>query len=360
MDEANVAVVIVTPATGELLDKCLASVARQTMKPKSVVVALNGCGGREELIAAWRDALPIEIISHDRNIGFAAAHDVGKLGTVSNLCFDKLVTVPNFTNFTGKMGTVTNFSKQKFEPVPNFPKWIALLNADAVAESDWLEEAVAAGEESSDIGAVASAVLMLNDGSRYESLGIEVGRSGAAYLKRYGERYREEGRQDVFGAAGAAALYRTEAVAQVGFFDADFFAYYEDVDLAWRIRMAGWRAVAAPRARVHHQGSAFASFSPRTFYTQRNRLAVIVMNWPLKSIARNLGRILLVDAASLILSAWREKSTAPLAARASFIISLPRLILKRLKRDRALSKETSRWLFDDWEKSLERLKWKIS
>jgi cellulose synthase/poly-beta-1,6-N-acetylglucosamine synthase-like glycosyltransferase len=92
---------------------------------------------------------------------------------------------------------------------------------------------------------------------------------------------------DVFGASAGAALYRREVFEKVGRFDADFVAYYEDLDLAWRARLAGWEARYAPASVVHHKYS--ASSSPRspwkTYQGERNRIWNLVQNYPWRHVA---------------------------------------------------------------------------
>jgi len=324
-DAVKVAVIVVTPETGEMLDSCLASLARQTRLPVEVVVVLNGCGGGEELAGAWERALPIKVVENPSNVGFAAAHDLalGKL-TAEGI------------------------------------EWIAVINADAVAEIDWLEEMLRAGRSARDIGSVAAAVLMRDDPARLESLGMEVGKSGAAYLRKWGRRYREEPVQEVFGAAACACMYRREMIDQVGFFDPDMFAYYEDVDLAWRARWAGWRAVAAPRARAHHAGSAFSGFADRTYHLHLNRLSVIAMDWTLGMIAGNLLKIVALDAASVLLGIFNGRFSPAIRARVSFLFRLPRLISKRSGRLRGGAPGAEKWLFDDKLHAMKRLEWKLS
>ena len=323
MDEANVAIIVVTPQTGRLLDRCLASIARQTIGPREVVVVLNGCGGADELAAAWSGKLPLKIVDLDENMGFAAVHPMA-LEHISS-------------------------------------KWIALLNADAVAESDWLSECMEVGESSDDIGAVACAVLKATYSSRFESLGMEVGASGAAYLSRWDEFYMEYAPLDVFGAAGAAAMYRRETIDRVGFFDPWFFAYYEDVDLAWRIRAAGYRTVAASRARVHHIGGAFASSAASSYYyMQRNRLAVIITNWPASAILRNFMKIAVVDAASILFSIVEHGPMAAVRARLSILGNLPKLLSMRRRRTKNAEVRVDKWMVDDREKAMKRLRWKLS
>lgn len=321
MDKADAGIIIVTPETGELLDRCLKSLARQTAMPREVIVALNGCGGMEELCDRWRSMLPVKVIVLDENVGFAKA---------------ALQALPQITS-----------------------RWVGVINADAVAEADWLEEMIKAGESAPDIASVASAELMADNPALLESLGLEVGASGTTYLAGLGKQYREDPVREVFAATGGATLFRREAIEQVGFFDPRFFVYYEDVDLGWRLRGGGWRVVAASRARVHHKGSAFVKHAPKTYHLQKNKLVVIIRNWPASAILRNLLYILFMDAVSVFISSYKEKSLNSLKARISFILELPVLFWERKKKLRGQVPGAEKWIFDDRAKALKRLKWKF-
>lgn len=325
MDAGKVAVIVVVPDTGKMLDACLASLARQTVPPAEVVVVLNGCGGGDGLKSVWKDALPLNVIESPANVGFAAAHELA---------------LENLTAWDAR--------------------WIGVINADAVAEKDWLKEMLEAGESARDTGSVAAAVLLDADPVRLESMGLEVGKSGVAYLRKWGQRYREEPVGEVFGAAACAALYRREMIDEIGFFDPDMFVYYEDVDMAWRSRRAGWRAVAAPRARVHHAGSAFGGFADKTYHIHLNRLSVITMNWPARTIATNFGKIIAMDAAGLLFGLFRERSLSAIKARVSFLLRFPRLLSKRRRRLKGRAPGAEKWLFDDKSHALKRLEWKLS
>jgi hypothetical protein len=120
-------------------------------------------------------------------------------------------------------------------------------------------------------------------------------------------------------------------LAEIGFFDPDFFAYYEDLDLAWRGRLAGWRCVTAPGAVVYHVHSATSGrMSPFTVYqVQRNKWYTIVKNWPGRLILKNFPRILWYDLGSLVLAALRGRLGATLRARLHVLRDLPLLLRKR-------------------------------
>ena len=117
----------------------------------------------------------------------------------------------------------------------------------------------------------------------------------------------------------------------VGFFDADFFAYYEDFDLAWRGRLAGWGCAAAPRAVVYHVHSATSGeWSPfKVYHTHRNKWYVIIKNWPLALLLRRLPAILVFDAAALLLAGLKGRGGAAVRARLDVLKSIKRLLAKR-------------------------------
>ncbi|MCL4532262.1 MAG: glycosyltransferase, partial [Actinobacteria bacterium] len=110
-------------------------------------------------------------------------------------------------------------------------------------------------------------------------------------------------REEVFAGCGAALLLRKAMLEDVGIFDDDFFMYYEDMDLSWRMRRRGWKVVYVPDAVVRHVHAASSvEWSPLfLFHVERNRLLMLSKNAPLKlaiseharyltSVALNLGR----------------------------------------------------------------------
>ena len=107
--------------------------------------------------------------------------------------------------------------------------------------------------------------------------------------------------QPVMGASGGAMLIRRAMLADIGLFEAWFFNYLEDVDLAWRGLLRGWKAVVAPAARARHVYSATGGqgspFKQRLL--ARNRLAALVRCWPATVLMRHLPRIVAYDALAM-------------------------------------------------------------
>jgi GT2 family glycosyltransferase len=123
--------------------------------------------------------------------------------------------------------------------------------------------------------------------------------------------------EEVFLLCGAAVCLRTEALREVGVFDDRFFMYYEDTDLSWRLRAAGWSIRYIPDAVVRHLHAASSvEWSPFfTFHVERNRLMLLAKNAPASLAARQALRFQLTTASMLrraVLVAWRDRHRPPL------------------------------------------------
>ena len=162
---------------------------------------------------------------------------------------------------------------------------------------------------------------------------------------------------EVFALCGCAVAIRTEAGREVGWFDDDFFLYYEDTDLSWRLRAAGWAIRYEPTAVVRHVHSATSvEWSPTfVFHTDRNRLLMLVKNATTWRAAREVARYPLTTAsmavrtARLSLRARRLPAVHPTLLRLrvllSFLRLLPAMVAKRRAAERAVPRrEVERWL----------------
>lgn len=135
---------------------------------------------------------------------------------------------------------------------------IHLLNDDTRVEPGWLERPLECLRDSS-IGAVTPLVLM-DDGRvppRIDSAGDGYALSGRAFKRLHGCRVpRGLSGSWVFGASGSSAFYRREALAGVGGFPLEFGAYFEDVEVSWKLQRAGWRVWFAPESVIWHKVTA--------------------------------------------------------------------------------------------------------
>jgi GT2 family glycosyltransferase len=196
--------------------------------------------------------------------------------------------------------------------------WVALVNDDARIEPDALAALLAAGEQDERIGSVAGQVRFHADPTLINSAGLDVDALGIASDRLVGRPVAEAERAcEVFGPSGCFALYRMAMLDAVGGLDERFFAYLEDLDLAWRARAAGWIAVYEPRAVAYHRGSASTGEgSPRKYYlVGRNRVRVLARNATTRQLVRALPGILLYDLAYVTYVALSDRTLAPLRGR---------------------------------------------
>jgi GT2 family glycosyltransferase len=157
--------------------------------------------------------------------------------------------------------------------------FVAAFNNDATAEKSWLEELVRELEEYPKAG-IATCKFLNEDGSYLDSTGDYYTVWGLPYPRGRGEtdinKYDEQ--PDVFAASGGASLYRVSMLNEVGMFDEDFFAYYEDVDLSFRAQLAGWKVRYVPKAIAYHQIGA-TSGKIKGFTTYHTLKNIPLMLW---------------------------------------------------------------------------------
>jgi hypothetical protein len=206
---------------------------------------------------------------------------------------------------------------------------VVLLNNDAVVRPGWLA-ALLTGLDDPGVAAVTSR-LLLPDG-RVNSAGGILTRNGYGHDLGFGQ---PDGAQfdtpaEVAYGCGAALALRTDAVREVGGVDPRFFLYYEDVDLSWRLRLAGHRIVYAPGAVVVHDHSAsVGEFSLlHTYQTERNRLAMLVTCATPSVAARAVLRYPLTTV-SVAVGESRAKAWQRVRAYRSFLAWLPGLLVRR-------------------------------
>jgi GT2 family glycosyltransferase len=212
--------------------------------------------------------------------------------------------------------------------------FVVLLNNDTEADPQWLAEVVAAFQRHPEAGMVASKMLLFDRrdilhtaGDFYRVDGIPGNR---------GVWQRDEGQYDeetfVFSACGGSAAYRREMLNDVGLLDEDFFYSCEDVDLAWRAQLSGWRCVYAPKAVVYHKLSATGGGTTASFYDGRNFIYLLVKDYPADLWRAHWREVLAaqVRLACGALRAWRgEAARARLRGMLAGLGGIPRMLRKR-------------------------------
>jgi GT2 family glycosyltransferase len=294
-----VAVVIPSWNSLRLLPRCLGSLRDQGAEIELLVVD-NGSGdGSVEYLR--REGIPH--LTLPRNIGFAAAVNLG----------------------VARVAAAT----------------VMVLNADTVLEPGCIAALQRALEADDELGGAQPRILQLDeDGQRADPSDAPLYSAGQALLAD--GRALEEGAgeaqapgwlapAEVFGVCGAACLLRRELFDDLGGYDETYFAFYEDVDLNVRARIAGWRFAYVPDAVVWHVGNASwrqefeRPDAENARLVARNRLATQLKYVPLRA----LPRIAAVEVGSLWRAARQHRLGATLRGKLAALAWLPRLLAER-------------------------------
>ncbi len=239
--------VVPTLAADSALEECLGSLDAQTWRDFEVIVVDNSA---QRLARRKPAAAGVRLIENGRNVGFGAAVNQG-----------------------------LDASRAPY---------LATLNDDAVAHPGWLAALLDAMTGRPDAGMCASQVRLAGE-DLLDSAGMLMCADGSS--KQRGHRQppaRFSQPDEVLFPSASAALYRRAMLDEIGGFDEDFFLYSEDTDLGLRARWAGWKCLYVPQAVVDHRYSHSAGrASPlKAYYVERNRLFVIVKNFPAGALAK--------------------------------------------------------------------------
>ena len=301
-----VSIVIVNWNGLRFLPECWAALRAQTYAPVEVIVVDNGSTDGSLAWLAAQTPAP-RLIVNAANRGFAAANNQGLAAAQG--------------------------------------QYVALLNNDAYPEPGWLAALVAAAEADSAIGMAGGLLVFADRPEVVQSAGICVDRCGVTWDAAGGQPTDQQGAalRAGFGPSAGAALYRRAMLAALGGFDEAFFAYLEDVDLAWRARRAGWQAALVPSARVRHvhsgtgrQGSDF-----KTFYLARNKYRLLVKNYPWPYWVLYAPLIVAYDLLSLVNSLVTQRTLAGLRGRLAGLRGLGAAL--RARRAAQTQARTSGW-----------------
>ena len=243
---ARLSVVILNWNGRRHLERYLPSVVAHTEGDAEVVVADNG--STDDSLQWLRLNYPdVRVIRLDRNYGFAGGY---------------------------------NRALREVES-----EYVLLLNSDVEVTAGWWQPLVEVLDTESDVAAVAPKLLADMERTKFEYAGAAGGFidylgypfcRGRILSNVEEDRGQYDNRRDIFWASGAAMCCRRELFESLGGFDEDFFAHMEEIDLQWRMQLAGWRIVVEPKSVVYHLGGGTLPASSRKiFLNHRNNLAML-------------------------------------------------------------------------------------
>jgi GT2 family glycosyltransferase len=343
---ARVAINIVTWNSLKFLPQALSSILSQTYRDFWLLVIDNGSSdGTADYIR--RDFPEAGVLRNVKNLGFTRAHNQG-----------------------------ITYAKAHLDASQGDPL-VLITNPDIILEPDFLEKMVAEMDRRPDAGSAGGKLLKVferGDGevreavktNMIDSTGVRMTRSRRAIDRGAGEldeRGRFDRLEEIFGVSGAIALYRLKALEDVAYrdeyFDDDFFAYKEDLDLAWRLRLRGWSSLYVPSARAYHYRTAAGRekasvreiISGRrgrsktvNFLSYRNHLLMLAKNDQWQNSLLHWPWIWWYEIRKFLYVLFLEPAT--FGAFISYLRLLPRAIAKRrltMSRRKVRAKDIRRW-----------------
>ena len=270
----SVAVVILNWNGASLLSEFLPSVCRYTSHDIADVIVADNGSTDNSLQLLMQDFPQVGIIRFPRNHGFAEGYN------------------------------------QVVKQLEAY-RYIVLLNSDVAVSEGWIEPLLSYAEEHPEVGALQPKIRSYRHPSQFEYAGACGGFldcNGYPFCRgRIFDTIEMDNGQyddvvDVFWASGAALFIRRDVYMAVGGLDADFFAHMEEIDLCWRVRLAGYAVRVVPQSVVYHLGGAtLDNAHPYKLYLNfRNNLLMMYKNLPVRERRRKLFVRRLYDTVALL------------------------------------------------------------
>lgn len=295
MNKSSIAVIVLNWNDADLLPKSVGSLLKQSVKCDVIVVDNASTDDSRKVIESFGNK--VTTLWNTNNKGFAGGVNTG----------------------------IRYALQEKYE-------YIALLNNDAVADKDWVKHLVDALKSGQDLGSVTCSLLN-KDGKKYDSTGDYYTTWGLPYPRGRGEAVKGQFDDDldIMAVSGGASMFKAKFFKDVGLYDEDFFAYYEDVDLGLRGQLKGWKSRFVPKAKVFH---ATGSTSSRvkgftTYQTLKNLPWVIIKNVPLSLLAPMILRFSIAYFGFIISSIQRKQLIHALKGWLVSMLYLPKKIRAR-------------------------------
>ncbi|MBT0158544.1 glycosyltransferase family 2 protein [Candidatus Bathyarchaeota archaeon A05DMB-2] len=274
---ALVSIVILNYNGKDIVEKCVTSVLNTNYPNFEIIFVDNAStdGSYESVIEKFGNDNRLRVFRNDENMGFAEGNNIG-------------------------------LKKSK-------GSYITLLNNDTEVEKDWLLEVIRIAESNEEIGIIQSKLFFLSNRHILESAGAFIDKCGYGFERGFvkgSKVYCDVA--EVFYANGAAVTIKKLALENMWrgtsreLFDPDYFFSYEDVDLCWRMKLAGYKTVIAPNSIVYHRRSTTTSrqLGKHIFHHCKNRIMTLIKNYSLTNLLHYLPLLIILE----LIRAWSHLS----------------------------------------------------
>lgn len=311
----TVSVHIVTYNSSEHIDGCLEAIIDQS-HPIERIVVIDNASKDDTLQKLTKWTNKCSIIPNQLNNGFAGGHNQAIRMTDTDYCL--------------------------------------ILNPDVVLEPDYVVNTVKSLNSFTQAGSATGKLLFKADPTHIDSTGLVINKARRAFDRgahRTSDKFKLT--EEVFGVSGAAAMYSREMINDISlngeFFDEDFFAYKEDVDVAWRAQLLGWKAYYEPSAIAYHErGWKEGGRSSKPLFVRRlsyiNRYKMMVKNDHISMALKHIIPLLVYECLSLAYAIVREPKL--LGAWGDFVRKYSELRKKRSiiqSKQKLKPSEINRW-----------------
>lgn len=299
----GLALVVVNYNAKRYLNDCLQAIFTANQQPEKIIVVDNASSD-ESLFAAQAAFPQVNYLPQTENLGFAAGNNAG------------------FAEAAGM-------------------QWVACINPDAFVEPDWLDALLPFMQDEAKLDFLSCQLVDAEDQNCIDGAGDCYHVSGLIWRRLHGVNEDRSSNLPFFSPCGAAALYRKAAIDELGGFDAEYFCYAEDVDLGFRLRLAGFNGQHVSSARARHIGSGItgreSDFS--IYHGHRNLVWTYVKNMPTRLLWRYLPQHLLMSLVSVFYYLGKGRMVI-LKAKWHALKGLPRVLVQRKQTIRRASDET--------------------
>ncbi|UCC39474.1 MAG: glycosyltransferase family 2 protein [Candidatus Aminicenantes bacterium] len=305
MENRKVSFIVVNWNGEKTLTECLDSILAQTYKNNELILVDNHSTDHSlELVKEKYDI--DKLITLKRNYGYAKANNMG------------------FKHANGE--------------------YVALINNDAVLEKNWLEKAIDVflRDKYKKVGSVATKNINYHQRNLIDTAGVEYLGFGAGwdYKNLPVDSNEVKRKKEVFGACATAALYRKKIIDEIGLFDPRYFIYFEDTELAFRLRLFGYGCIYEPEAVCYHYGGSKRDKNSRFYieFGRRNIEFLFIKNMQGRLFAKYFLSHYIYESSLFLFFILAGRGIPFLRAKIQFLKNLGYLLQERKKLKIALIK----------------------
>lgn len=290
----KVAIIILLYNGRQYLEDLLLSLKKQDYPQESCRIFLVDNASTDDSLEYIKINFPqFTIIKNERNEGFPKGNNIG----------------------------IKYALREKFD-------YLVLLNQDTVVDKNWLKELVRVAEKDKKIGSAQPLILFWNDKNKINSSGNKIHFLGFGYCDNFNqEREVAKDISEIGYASGAAVLLRVNVLEEIGLLNENLF-YTEDLDLGWRIRLAGYKIFNAPKSIVYHKFS-FNRNKNKYYFLEFGRIFTLLKNYQLFTLLLISPALIFYEIGMVIYSFLKGWGNLKLRSYKNIFLSLPILIKER-------------------------------